>query len=113
MSFGDRLKEARDLKGYSRTELALKLNITTSAISNYENGVSSPKEEILLRIFDVLEVEPNFLFQDSFSKENTTQPVTENKKKAQALFDELSPEAQKQAEKYLAFLLSQGEEKTK
>lgn len=68
MAFGDRLKEAREFVGYSRTDLAEKLGVTKSAISNYENGVSSPKEDILLKIFDVLNIEPNYLFQDSFTK---------------------------------------------
>lgn len=68
MAFGDRLKEAREFAGYSRGDLANKLGVTKSAISNYENGVSSPKEDILLKIFDVLNVEPNYLFQDSFTK---------------------------------------------
>ena len=33
---------------------------------NYETGVSFPKEEIMLRLFDALETDPNTLFQDSF-----------------------------------------------
>ncbi len=72
MAFGDRLKEIRELAGYTRIELADKLGITKSAISNYENGVSSPKEDVLLKLFDALNVEPNFLFQDSFSGVDVT-----------------------------------------
>ena len=40
--------------------------VSASAISNYENGVSSPKEEVLLRLFDALEIDPNYLYRDSF-----------------------------------------------
>lgn len=79
MSFGDRLKEARNNAGMTRSELAKKLGITQSAISNYENGISSPKEDIMLKMFDILCVEPNFLFKDSFKNSNSYQNI-ENKK---------------------------------
>lgn len=67
MSFATRLKQARENAGLTQLELAKKLGVTKSAIGNYENGVSSPKDIVLLKIFDVLGVEPNFLFQDSFN----------------------------------------------
>lgn len=67
MSFGDRLRQARNSAGLTQLELSKRLNVTKSAIGNYETGVSSPKEEVLLRIFDALNVTPNFLFQDSFT----------------------------------------------
>ena len=66
MSLGQQMKTRRKELGLSRAALAEKLGVTLSAISNYENGISSPKEEILLRLFDALQVEPNYLFQDSF-----------------------------------------------
>lgn len=66
MSFGTRLKERREFLGLSRSGLALKLGVTASAIGNYENGVSSPKLDILYKIFSVLDVEPNYLWQDDF-----------------------------------------------
>lgn len=66
MAFSNRLRQARERLGLTQGELAKRLGCTKSAIGNYENGVSSPKEEILLKLFDVLEVDPNFLFQDSF-----------------------------------------------
>lgn len=64
MSFSSRLKERREYLKMSRAELAIKLGVTPAAIGNYENGVSSPKEEILYKIFDALSVEPNYLWQD-------------------------------------------------
>ena len=77
MSFASRLKQAREDANFTQQELANALGITKSAVGNYENGVSSPKWDILLKIFDVLHVEPNFLYQDSFSPEsNTTTNLT-------------------------------------
>lgn len=74
MSVGKRIKEKREQLGLKQSELAEMLGVTKGAIGNYENGVSSPKEEILLKLFDVLDVEPNYLFQDSFKEIET--PVT-------------------------------------
>ena len=67
MSFATRLRQAREQSGLTQQDLAEKLGVTKSAIGNYENGVSSPKWDVLLKIFDILQVEPNFLYQDSFS----------------------------------------------
>ena len=66
MSFGSQLKKRREELGVSRNVLADRLGVSASAISNYENGLSFPKEEVILRLFDTLETEPNVLFQDSF-----------------------------------------------
>lgn len=68
MSIGDRIKEAREHKNLSRSELAEKANVTISAISNYENSISSPKEPVLLKLMDILDIDANFLFQDMVEK---------------------------------------------
>lgn len=66
MSFGERIKYRRGELKLSRADLAERLGVSSSAISNYENGVSFPKEDVMLRLFDSLETEPNILFQDSY-----------------------------------------------
>ena len=67
MAFADRLRRRREELGLSRAELGALLGLSASAISNYETGVSFPKEETLLRLFDALKTDPNTLFQDHFS----------------------------------------------
>lgn len=68
MAFKDRLKEVRVLRGLKQRDLAEKIGgITGNTISNYEKGVSSPSVDIMKKIFDVLEVTPNYMFQDSFN----------------------------------------------
>lgn len=64
MSFGDRLKEARIAKGLKQSELSLKIGLSKGAVSNYEVGISFPTIETLYKLFEILEVDPNFLFQD-------------------------------------------------
>jgi len=66
MSFGTRLRARREELGLSRAALAEELGVSPSSISNYENDLSSPKEDVLLRLFDALRVEPNDLYRDSF-----------------------------------------------
>jgi len=66
MSFGMQLKRRREELGLSRNELAERLGVSASSISNYENGLSFPNEEVMLRLFDGLDTEPNALFRDSF-----------------------------------------------
>ena len=67
MSFGQRLRERRKEMGYSQGELAEKLGVSLSAVSNYENGQNAMREDVLLRVFDVLKIEPNYLYQDAFT----------------------------------------------
>lgn len=69
MSFGQRLRERREALGISRAELAARLGISKSAVSNYETGYNAVREDILLRLFDILEVDPNYLYQDSFNSQ--------------------------------------------
>ena len=66
MSFGEQLRRRREELGISRADLALRLGVSKSAVGNYETGVSAPKEEILLQLFDALQVDPNYLYRDSF-----------------------------------------------
>lgn len=66
MSFCEQLQKRRKELGLSRTELAARLGVSPSAVGNYETGVSAPKEEVLLRLFDALEVDPNYLYRSSF-----------------------------------------------
>lgn len=66
MSFGNQLRHRREELGISRDALAERLGVSRSAIGNYETGVSAPKEDVLLRLFDALQVDPNYLYRGSF-----------------------------------------------
>lgn len=51
-----RLKEARELRGYTMVDLAKALNITRQAISQFENGKSKPSMSNLIRLSNFLNV---------------------------------------------------------
>ena len=72
MSFGQRLRERRKELGISQGELAKALGVSVSAVSNYESGQNAMREEVLLRLFQALDVEPNYLYQDAFSGKSFT-----------------------------------------
>lgn len=64
MSIGSRLKEARIRQKMTQAELARAVKVTTSAIGNYETGVSTPKEPVLIELMKALGVDANTLYQD-------------------------------------------------
>lgn len=66
MSFGEQLRRRREELHMTREELACHLGVSRSAIGNYETGVSAPKEDVLLQLFDALQVDPNYLYRGSF-----------------------------------------------
>ena len=64
MGIGKRIKEARNALNMTQEELAKKLGVTKGAIANYENETSHPKEPIMYKLFEALNVDANYLFQD-------------------------------------------------
>lgn len=68
MSFASRFKERREELGLTQSELGKMLGIRGTAVSNYEIGVSSPKADVLYKVFDVLQCDANYLFQDDIKK---------------------------------------------
>lgn len=67
MSFGDRIKQARELKGITRDSLAAQIGVTRSAISNYENEISQPSVDKIIKMISALGVDANFLWQDEIA----------------------------------------------
>lgn len=67
MGIGKRLREARDAKHLSQKQLAEMVGVTANAISNYETELSHPKEPVMYRLLEVLEVDANYLFQDCYN----------------------------------------------
>ena len=99
MSFATRLRQAREQSGLTQQDLAEKLGVTKSAIGNYENGVSSPKWDVL----------PNFLYQDSFSLDvSESRSLTPQQSALLSSFDQLNEEGQQKAVDYVDDLVLTG-----
>ena len=57
----DNIKRFRKEKGLSQEELAEKLNVVRQTVSKWENGLSVPDAEMLIRIADTLDTTVNIL----------------------------------------------------
>ncbi|MGG0663451.1 helix-turn-helix transcriptional regulator [Viridibacillus arvi] len=56
-----RIKDARKAKKLTQEELALKVQTTKGTISNYENEYSTPSNEMIVLLADVLDVTADYL----------------------------------------------------
>lgn len=70
MSVGTRIKAARQAAGLNQEQLAKALGVSKGSIGNYEADISHPKEEILISLLSVLDVDANYIYQDYFSTKN-------------------------------------------
>ncbi len=63
--FGNRLKLARKMAGYSLQELAdaLENQVSKQALNKYEMGQMNPSSEVLLAIANALNVKPDYFFK--------------------------------------------------
>ena len=64
MSIGTRIKQRREELNLTQPKLAELIGVSKGTIGNYESNVSSPNEDILFKLFDVLDCDANFLYQD-------------------------------------------------
>lgn len=68
MSLATRLKARREELKITQQQLADMLGVTNGAIGNYETGRGSIKADNLLKLCDILNCDPNYLFQDDMTK---------------------------------------------
>ena len=73
MRIGQRLKQARLARQITQEDLAKLVGVTKGAIGNYETGVSSPKEPILVKLMEVLGIDANYLYQDFIHRSDENQ----------------------------------------
>lgn len=64
MSIGSRIKERRLELKLTQEKLADMIGVTKGAIANYENEVSTPKIELMFKLFSALDCDANYLHQD-------------------------------------------------
>ena len=79
MSFRDQLKARREACGLTRAALAEQLGVSASAVGNYETGVSFPKEDVLLRLFEIKAFSSKRIAIFSLLSISSPQSITPNK----------------------------------
>ena len=74
---GKRIRKYREARGISQVQLAEKLGIGNSRVSNWEQGINRPDADILAEICRALEVSPSELLDVHLS----TDELVEKEKK--------------------------------
>ena len=65
MKFGEKLKEQRTKKSLSQEELAKLIGVRRGTITNYEGGVSYPKDrKVYGKLAEIFEVDVNYLLTE-------------------------------------------------
>lgn len=59
--FSTRLKQKMDEKRINQSTLARRLNVTPTAVWNWENGNSTPRQKTMSRLAQVLNADENWL----------------------------------------------------
>ena len=67
IKIGRRIREAREKNGMSQKELANSIGCCTQHISVMERDIRSPRLDTLVKIINILHIEPNVLFQDTIN----------------------------------------------
>lgn len=81
--FGERIRLARKAAGLTQKELAEKLNVKNTTISNWEKNLSRPDPDDIENLCWALDVEPNYLFSvesTSKSSENEKTPTPKSER---------------------------------
>lgn len=94
MKIGDKIKQLREEINMSRSELAQKIGITYYALSKYETNERQPDYDTLKNIANLFNVSTDYLL----GRSNIRNPNKFND------IQELSPESQKELEKYIELL---------
>ena len=80
----NRIKDIREDKDISQTELAKKLNIARTTLSGYERQASEPPFEILIKLSKIFNVSVDYIIcrtnnpsNDSFTEDLTEEEIKE------------------------------------
>lgn len=70
LTFGEKIKEARKIKGLTQKQLATKIGAKHNSVSDWENNKNKPDPDTIEFLCGVLEITPNYLLtaeSDDFS----------------------------------------------
>lgn len=108
MGIGKKIKEAREELNLTQADLARLVGVTSSAITNYENEVSHPKEQVLYKLMDALKVDANYLFHDVLVDLNVPQSPTLSYKDQEHIkkYQSLNETGKNDVDKYTDYVIS-------
>ena len=110
MSIGSRMKMRREELGMTQTQLAEKIGVTKGAIGNYETDANSPKASMMYKIFEALQCDANYLYQDDmFDAASVMLP--EDEREILRLYKQLNQEGKEKLADYADDLVRSGKYK--
>lgn len=78
LTIGQRIRCAREIKGWKQAELALEADLTQAAVSNLEtDGTRKPSGPSLLRLASAIDVNPDWILQ-GVGNMSTTSAITKD-----------------------------------
>ena len=95
----DNLKRFRKEKGFSQEQLAVRLHIVRQTVSKWEQGLSVPDAEMLVRVSEVLEVPVADLLGKTAGEEPPDSTLDSIARELQKLNELLASQAAAQAER--------------
>lgn len=69
------LVDLRELNDFTQKEVAEKLCVTVSAVSHYENGISIPPTEAIIKLANLYNVSTDYILNRCVSKTDFTKTV--------------------------------------
>lgn len=109
----ERFAKLLELNGLTASEVARKSGISTTTISDWKHGRSTPKHDKLAKIAKALEVSVDYLNGEITWEEEVSRQFEEKKKTNLELalivneVEKLKPELQSKVQDYVQFLLFQ------
>lgn len=97
--FGRVIKEKRKKLGYTQEALAEMVGRSTGQIGQIERGEDYPSVEVLIKLIDVLSIDPRLLF--------TNQAVTNELQDTMVMFGKLEPQTQELISATIRFAYTQ------
>jgi len=73
--FKDRLREARQNRGMTQSDLAARIGVVKSTVAGYETGRSEPNMEKFAQIMAVLNIDANTLLRDEMAEEGAVRSI--------------------------------------
>lgn len=61
LTFGEKIKEARKLKGFTQKQLATKIGAKHNSVSDWENNKNKPDPDTIELLCGILDITPNYL----------------------------------------------------
>lgn len=108
------IRELRKENGMSQQQLADKMFVNQTAVSQWERGATMPEPQAILRLAELFGVSTDYLLGRTDKKEPPVEDERPNAdvraaqlRLADDLYDRLTPENRAKADSYLAYLLAE------